>query len=471
MSIQPTFLITDLLFFALTIGLIAFVFVVRKRPHLSRPWSQVLKSTTGSVSLMILLFYYAIALVDSVHFHPRVAQATESQYQYSSEVHSLLDVLMTPMRSRMEKTFSAPLATHSFAKEMMQNEAGQLQRDYPRLNYGGAHLAQPEDQKAADIISISLQASAQALFYWALIWLFMLWLYSQRNNQGLATLLANVLKAKTTYPLRAIAITSAVLMLLIVVSMQLGQHYHLFGTDKVGQDVFYQAVKSVRTGILIGVLTTLITLPLAILLGALAGFFRGWVDDVIQYIYTTLNSIPHVLLIAAAVLLLQVYMSGHADDFDSLTERADLRLLFLCLILGITSWTGLCRLLRAETFKLREMEYIQAAEAFGVSKFKILMRHVMPNFMHIVIISVVLDFSGLVLAEAVLSYINIGVDPSMNSWGNMINQARLEMARDPIVWWSLSAAFVFMFTLVLFANLFADVVRDALDPRVVRGEQ
>ena len=91
--------------------------------------------------------------------------------------------------------------------------------------------------------------------------------------------------------------------------------------------------------------------------------------------------------------------------------------------------------------------------------------------MHIVIISVVLDFSGLVLAEAVLSYINIGVDPSMNSWGNMINQARLEMARDPIVWWSLSAAFVFMFTLVLFANLFADVVRDALDPRVVRGEQ
>ena len=116
MSIQPTFLITDLLFFALTIGLTAFVFMVRKRPHLSRHWSQVLKSTTGSVSLMILLFYYAIALIDSMHFHPRVAQATESQYQYSSEVHSLLDVLMAPMRSRMEKTFSAPLATHSFSK-------------------------------------------------------------------------------------------------------------------------------------------------------------------------------------------------------------------------------------------------------------------------------------------------------------------------------------------------------------------
>jgi peptide/nickel transport system permease protein len=254
------------------------------------------------------------------------------------------------------------------------------------------------------------------------------------------------------------------------VSIFVGSKYHLFGTDKVGQDVFYQAIKSIRTGILIGALTTLVMLPVAVTLGAMAGFFRGWVDDVIQYIYTTLNSIPHVLLIAASVLLLQVYMSNNADSFDSLTERADLRLLFLCLILGITSWTGLCRLLRAETFKLREMEYIQAATAFGVTKTNILTKHIMPNFMHIVLITVVLDFSGLVLAEAVLSYINIGVDPATNSWGNMINQARLEMARDPAVWWSLTAAFVFMFTLVLFANLFADVVRDALDPRVSGSE-
>ena len=116
------------------------------------------------------------------------------------------------------------------------------------------------------------------------------------------------------------------------------------------------------------------------------------------------------------------------------------------------------------------MEYIQAAQAFGVTKFRILARHIMPNFMHIVLITVALDFSGLVLAEAVLSYINIGVDPATNSWGNMINQARLEMARDPIVWWSLTAAFVFMFTLVLFANLFADVVRDALDPRITGSQ-
>ena len=116
--------------------------------------------------------------------------------------------------------------------------------------------------------------------------------------------------------------------------------------------------------------------------------------------------------------------------------------------------------------KLREIDYVQAAQAFGVGHFRIIMRHLLPNVMHIVMISIVLDFSGLVLAEAVLSYINIGVDPSMHSWGNMINSARLEMARDPVVWWSLAAAFVFMFVLVLAANLLSDAVRDAFDPRL-----
>ena len=144
-----------------------------------------------------------------------------------------------------------------------------------------------------------------------------------------------------------------------------------------------------------------------------------------------------------------------------------MRLLLLCMILGITSWTGLCRLLRAETLKIREMDYVVAARALGVGKFQLLKRHVLPNVMHLVMITIVLDFSGLVLAEAVLSYINIGVDPSTYSWGNMINTSRLEMAREPIVWWSLTAAFIFMFTLVLAANLFADVVRDAFDPRSI----
>ena len=112
------------------------------------------------------------------------------------------------------------------------------------------------------------------------------------------------------------------------------------------------------------------------------------------------------------------------------------------------------------------MEYIQAAHAFGVSHWRVVCRHILPNVMHIVLITTVMDFSGLVLAEAVLSYVGVGVDPSMISFGTMINAARLEMAREPMVWWALLAAFTFMFTLVLSANLFADAVQNAFDPRI-----
>jgi peptide/nickel transport system permease protein len=173
-----------------------------------------------------------------------------------------------------------------------------------------------------------------------------------------------------------------------------------------------------------------------------------------------------VLLIAASVLMVQVYVDTHPELFPTSAQRADFRLLALCAILGAVGWTGLARLLRGETLKLSQLEYIQAAHAFGVSNARILGRHILPNVAHIVIIAMVMDFSGLVLAEAVLSYVGVGVDPSTISFGTMINSARLEMARDPIVWWSLAAAFSFMLLMVLSANLFADAVRDAFDPRV-----
>jgi len=289
---------------------------------------------------------------------------------------------------------------------------------------------------------------------------------ARRRRRGLRVVLREIVTGRTSQPWRVVWITLSVLVLLVFLAINFAAAYHVLGTDKVGQDVFYQSLKSIRTGLMIGTLTTLVMLPFAILMGILAGYARGWIDDAIQYLYTTLNSIPHVLLIAAAILMLQVYIANHPDQFETTVERADIRLLFLCIILGITSWTGLCRLLRGEALKLRESEYIQAAVSFGASHTRVLVKHILPNVMHIVLITVVLDFSGLVLAEAVLSYVGVGVDPTMNSWGNMINSARLEMARDPVVWWSLLSAFLFMFTLVLAANLFSDAVRDAFDPRL-----
>jgi peptide/nickel transport system permease protein len=224
-------------------------------------------------------------------------------------------------------------------------------------------------------------------------------------------------------------------------------------------------LKSIRTGLVIGSVTTLIMLPFALLLGTMAGYFGGWIDDIIQYLYTTLSSIPGVLLVAAAVLSLQIYIDNHADFFTTLDSQADMRLMALCVILGMSSWTSLCRVLRAETLKVRELEYIQAAHALGTRWLKIITQHILPNVIHIVVITLVLDFSGFILAEAVLSYVGIGVAPTTYSWGNMINSARLELAREPIVWWPLLSAFTFMFIFVLAANLLADAVNSAFNPR------
>jgi peptide/nickel transport system permease protein len=267
-------------------------------------------------------------------------------------------------------------------------------------------------------------------------------------------------------PWGAAAAAAGALLALAGPAALLAAGYHVLGTNQVGSDVLYQALKSIRTSLVIGTLTTLVLLPLGIAAGVCAGYFRGLADDAIQLVYTTLNSIPGVLLIAAAVLMIQVQIDTHPDAFQTAAQRADMRLLALCAILGLTSWTGLARLLRGEALKLSELEYIQAAHAFGVAHARILARHILPNVAHIVIISLVLDFSGFVLAEAVLSYVGVGVDPSTTSFGTMINAARLEMAREPMVWWSLAAAFFFMFALVLAANLFADAVRDGFDPRV-----
>jgi len=441
---------TDALIYILVlVSIIAGISIARK-PNFKRPLKKITASKTGMISLLFLLFFIFIGLLDSIHF-----KETEGR---TREIISLLDYWAKPLRTQNEKTYSAPFSAYLYSKEMIAKADGGTQWSYPRLKFGGSHLKTPETEALSDVLTKAATGFGKGAGLFMLFFV-LLWSYLHDRHKYL-------LKGDT-----AKAVWAVVFLLLSTSYMliYLSGYYHVLGTDKVGEDVFYQAIKSIRTGLVIGSLTTLIMLPLAIVFGIMAGFFRGWVDDVIQYIYTTLNSIPSVLLIAASILMVQVYMSNHAEDFNSLIVRSDMRLLFLCLILGVTSWTGLCRMLRAETLKLREMEYVQAAQALGVKQSTILIRHILPNVMHIVLISVVLDFSSLVLAEAVLSYINIGVDPTTYSWGNMINGARLEMARDPVVWWSLLASFVFMFSLVLAANLFADTVRNAFDPR--RAEQ
>ena len=445
---MPVLLATDLLLWLLVAGALAYVLYCRRRAHLAAPWRRVLQSRAALASLVVLLAFAALGLLDSLHFRPRLA-GTDA---YSNEVLSLLDLGVAHLRANREKTYSAPFATRLYAKEQIETADGRTVRDYPRLAHAGRHL-RDESQRGLDI----------AL------------------RGGLALALAGVLAflvfrsipaARRRFPdipwSAAAAALGAVLAMALPLFV-LSFEYHVFGTDKVGQDVFYQSLKSVRTALVIGTLSTLTMLPFGIAFGIVAGYFKGWIDDAIQYVYTTLNSIPGVLLIAAAVLMMQVYIDTHGEIFPTAAHRADFRLLMLCLILGLTSWTGLTRLLRGETLKLSAQDFIQAAHAFGVADARILARHILPNVAHIVIISLVMDFSGLVLAEAVLSYVGVGVDPATTSFGTMINAARLEMGRDPVVWWSLASAFAFMLLLVLAANLFADAVRDGFDPRVRVG--
>lgn len=445
MSFMPVILWSDALVFVLIAACAAGTWHIRKREHLLLPWRRVARSRVAMVSLMVLALFLGIGLLDTLHFRIALPQQDHGASVYSPEVLSVFDKLVTPLRTQHEKTYSAPFALTLFAKESVTDAGGHALREYPRLQYGGAHLANVS-LRAGDVLRrAALGALAGALF---------------------ALLILTALR-RLVWRAEAIALLS--IAVLIGAFANLASVYHVLGTDKVGQDVLYLSLKSIRTGLIIGTVTTLVTLPLALFLGVAAGYFRGWVDDVIQYIYTVLSSIPSVLLIAAAVLMMQVTIDMHPQWFDTSASRADLRLVFLCLILGLTSWTGLCRILRGETLKLREMEYIQAAQSFGVSSMRILARHIIPNVMHIILISLVMDFSALVLAEAVLSYVGVGVDPSTISFGTMINAARLEMGREPMVWWALAAAFGFMLALVLAANLFADAVRDAFDPRMSRS--
>jgi peptide/nickel transport system permease protein len=224
---------------------------------------------------------------------------------------------------------------------------------------------------------------------------------------------------------------------------------HILGTDILGEDVLYRTLKGVRVALLIGGLTSLIVIPIALTFGVSAGYFGGRIDDAVFFVMTVLASVPSLLLLIALIMVLGV---GTVQ---------------VCVALGVTSWVSFCRITRGETFKVREADYIQAARALGVSDRRIILRHVLPNLIHLVIITFALLFTGMVLSETILSYLGVGVQ---GSWGQMIDRARDELSRTPIIWWNIAGASIALFTLVLCVNLIADAIRDITDPRTRREQ-
>ena len=461
------FLWTDFVLWLVVAGVVFYVWRIRRNARAQANWMHVLRDAPAMCAAVALGVFITIALLDSVHFRPRLSAiegaSADAQVAYGTRTLSIFDALMLHAIESREKTYSTPLAYWSFQKET-QVVDGKEVRSNPRLAFGGSHLRDPEREWTADLVARSFQGVLLGMLAGIAIAVGAAALLSRRHG-GMRSALSLIARGQTEIPWRSMLITAIVMAMIIGWLVALWPYYHPFGTDRTGNDVLYQALKSIRTAVVIGSLATIATLPLAIVLGILAGYFRGWVDDGIQYFYTVLSSIPPILLVAAFVLLINVYIDQHADSFETGVERAEFRLFLLCLILGVTGWATLCRLLRAETLKITELDYVQAAHAFGVSKWRVMARHVLPNVMHLVLIVAVLDFSALVLYEAVLSYVGVGVDPNSSSFGSMINLARSEMSRDPVVWWNLATAFTFMLALVLAANLFADAVREAFDPR------
>lgn len=219
----------------------------------------------------------------------------------------------------------------------------------------------------------------------------------------------------------------------------------LFGTDIFGRSVATRVVKATETAVAIGVVVSIIAIVIGTTLGMLAGYFGGIVDEIIVWFYTTFSSIPSIMLLVAIAFILG---KGTTTVFLSL---------------GITSWVGLCRIIRAEVMKHKEREYIHAANAIGATHSRKLIKHILPNISHLLIINFTQTFDSAVKAEVVLSFLGLGV-VGRPSWGTMIDDSKLELARG--VWWQLAAATLAMFIIVLAFNILGDALRDALDPKL-----
>lgn len=220
---------------------------------------------------------------------------------------------------------------------------------------------------------------------------------------------------------------------------------HWFGTDIFGRDVFKKVIRGTQIAMSVGLVTSLIAIPIGVILGAVAGYFGGWIDDFITWLYTTFSSIPNIMLLISITMILgkgifAVYVA-----------------------LGATSWVTLCRLIRGEVIKHKEREYVQAAGAIGGGHFRKLFLHILPNVTHIVIINTSLQFQFAIKSEVILSYLGLGVQGEP-SWGTMIDDAKLELSRG--VWWQLAGATLAMFLVVLAFNLLGDALRDSLDPKL-----
>ncbi|KOR29920.1 hypothetical protein TI04_07445, partial [Achromatium sp. WMS2] len=269
---QIVVLWTDaLLFIFLIFGVLSIV-AVRREPYWIGHWYQVAKSGLGMVTGLILVLYLVVALLDSMHFRPALDVGARGQGgpRYGVEVLSVLDLVLGPLRVQSERSYSAPLAAYLYNKEVKIGMGGEVRQFYPRLRYGGNHLGDPEQELVWDVVYKTIYGVIYGLTLWFLGSWLLLWILAYRSGGGWWDQLRLVLANRTVLPWRAVIIEIGLILILAAVATNLARYYHLLGTDKIGEDVLYQALKSVRTGMLIGILTTTVMLPAALVLGLMA---------------------------------------------------------------------------------------------------------------------------------------------------------------------------------------------------------
>jgi peptide/nickel transport system permease protein len=220
-----------------------------------------------------------------------------------------------------------------------------------------------------------------------------------------------------------------------------------FGGDKWGRDVLKKVVKGTETSLIVGLAAAAVAAFLGTLFGALAGYHGGWIDDFFNWLYSVFTSIPYLLLVLAVAAVVQ--QKG---------------VLTVILILGLTGWTGIFRLIRAEYMKHKVREYVLAADAIGASSARRMFVHIMPNVSHVVLVQLSLHVVLFIKSEVILTFLGFGVGVDTVSWGSMLAEAQSELILGK--WWQIAAATFAMAGLVTAFSLLTDAARDALDPRL-----
>jgi peptide/nickel transport system permease protein len=218
------------------------------------------------------------------------------------------------------------------------------------------------------------------------------------------------------------------------------------GGDRLGRDVLAKAIKGTQISVFVGLLGALVATLIGTALGACAGFFRGRVDDALEWLYNVFTAVPGILLILAFAAVMGRGVST------------------VVLILGLTGWTGVYRLLRAEFIKHAGRDYVRAAQAIGAGPWRRMAHHILPNVSHVILVQLSMLTVGFIKAEVILSYLGLGVPVDQVSWGTMLAESQVELILGH--WWQLAAATVFMAVFVTAFSLMTDALRDALDPKL-----